>query len=109
MSDLRLEAKRLYILKDLTASDVSKLIDVSEKTIGAWVKKQNWKAGKAKRRKELEENQLERDAFKIKVINEFGAYLKQQRPELSESIDNAISDYLNGTVRTAIFKEGATL
>jgi uncharacterized protein YjcR len=95
LSDKRLEAKRLYILKDLTASDVSKLIDISEKTIGVWVKKQNWKADKDKRRKELLENDMDNDAFKIKVINEFGAYLKQQRPNLSKNIDEAINDYLN--------------
>lgn len=43
---IRLQAETLYIHDCLTAKEIAKRLSVSEKTLGAWVEKYNWKARK---------------------------------------------------------------
>lgn len=94
MQDKKLEAKRLYIIKDLTAKAVGKVVDVSEKTMSAWVKKYKWREEKER----LINMQLDKEksdsTMRISMVHDFKDYLKETYPHLSNEIDKAVKNYL---------------
>lgn len=65
------EARMLYVVKKQTAKEISTLIDVSEKSVGRWIKKYGWKED---RDKPLNGNI---------AIDEFIQYLQAKNPMLS--------------------------
>lgn len=94
MMDKKLEAKKLYIIKGLTAVNVSKITGVSEKTIGVWIKQHNWKQAKDNRKEKILEG-ITVENLKGELVNDFKEFLSLRYPKLLPQIMEAVNQYLN--------------
>lgn len=84
-SDLKKQARELYINEHQTAKAISQQIGVSEKSIGAWVKQYGWKENRD-------------NPFKIKdakvFVRDLKAYLTRENPSLYLLINDTLTDFL---------------
>ena len=94
IQDKKLEAKRLYIIKELSGKTVCKIVGISEKTMSTWVTKGNWKHEKEQLISKRYAEKMDEDTLKFKILTSFLAYIKVLFPELAAKIEEILKDYL---------------
>lgn len=90
----KLKARRLFVHQFYTASATAKTVGVTEKTIGKWIKAENWKQSQENAaNKELGNN----NSFppgQLLIIEDLKAYIEENAPILAKKFIPLVNNYL---------------
>lgn len=93
--DKQILAKKLFINQNRTAKETAFIVGVTEKTMGRWVKRFNWRETQQKQ----SENRLANDgllsADTLTAIKDVKKFLMANHPLLNKQIESAITYYLS--------------
>jgi len=89
------QAKRLYVYTLQNAKDISLTLEVTEKTLGNWIKAGDWKRNRddnlSMKYGDIPVTWLEKSL----VIRDLKKFIKKRSKPLSEKLEPILTDYLN--------------
>lgn len=89
------KAKRLYVNQLYTAKQTSIEVGVNEKTVGKWIKDNDWKLAREQALNEGLKSSNKLLPSQYLIINDLRAYIEENSPMLAKKINPLIDNYLN--------------
>lgn len=92
-AEKKMLAKYLYVEQGLTLRNISKEVDVTEKTVCNWVNKNFWKVEREMFIAQTYSPDIGFLEKSAQSVNELQVYLKLLHPVLAQQIDDTINQY----------------
>ena len=90
----QLKAKRLYVYQFQNLTATAEKVGVTKKTLGEWVKKNDWNEIRLKVIRRRLSNKKEPSVSNSMIIEDFKSYLQESRPFLYQRIEPLIDEYI---------------
>lgn len=89
------KAKRLYVNQLYTAKQTAIEVGVNEKTVGKWIRDNDWKLAREQTLIERLKGGNKPSLSQHLIINDLRAYIEENSPMLAKKINPLIDNYLN--------------